>query len=263
MKDKIFRISAAFLMASMLIGVCFAYELYSVSFPKNEVVVFENHMANGKVSQVLNTYYKQKSDYVIKAVEENGNVIKIVVDKNFIPKVYKKQSKSGKILEYASYSNGKMKISIPSKKMDKTVSLPSKYYDAYTLFYAFRKFPFGKKDKIEIDLAYHDPGNTRVVRMYVENKGIETVKIGAGKFKCYKLEMGTTKALDRAVWPYKYYFWFSTDSRHHFVKFQGRERDASIITSELAIYKVDGKFLVKKASSEKYSSDRPSTLARN
>jgi len=249
--DNMKKLIISLIFVSLLAGLCYAYELYSINFPKDEVVVFENHTADGDTAKVISTYYKQGSDYVIKQTEENGNVIKTVVNKFFIPKVYKKTSKSGKILEYAGYNSktGKLSVSIPSKRVEKTVSLPSgDYYDSFTLFYALRRFPFGKKDKIKINVAYHDPGNTRSARMYVKNCGKETVEIDAGKFECYKLEMGTDKAVDRAVWPYKYYFWFSADSRHHFVKFQGRERDASVITSELAIYKIGKKYIVRKAS---------------
>ena len=254
MKNKAFKAISILLLISFSAGICFAYELYSIDFPKDEVVIFLNHMANGETAQVFNTHYKWNNDYVIKAVEENGNVIKIVVNKYFIPKIYKKVSKSGKVLEYTSYDKGELTVSIPHKRIKKAVELPSTYYDPYTLFYAFRKFPFGKKDKININLAYHDPGNIRVVQMYVKNLGTETVKIGAGKFKCYKLEMGTVKRADTVIWPYKYYFWFTADSRHHFVKFQGREKDASIIISELAIYKVGKKFIVK-SSLDDYQSD--------
>jgi hypothetical protein len=256
MRNKALIITAALILISVLAGICFAYELYSIGFPKDEVVVFENHMANGKTAKVISTYYKQKKDYVIKQVEENGNVIKTVVNKYFIPKVYKKTSKKGKILEYASYGSGKLKVSIPGKRVDKSVKIPSTYYDTYTLFYALRKFPFGKKDKINLNVAYHDPGNIRAVEMEIKNKGTETVNIDSGTFKCYKLEMRAKKAVERAIWPYKYYFWFTTDSKHHFVKFQGRERDASIITSELAIYKVGGKYIVKKASKTNTASTR-------
>ena len=144
-------------------------------------------------------------------------------------------------------------MKIPARNLNKEAKLPSTYYDSYTLFYAFRKFPFGKKDSIVINLAYHDPGNIRVVKMAVKFKGVETIKISSGKFTCYKLELGTVNAMDVAIWPYRYYFWFTTDANHHFVKFQGRERDASVIFSELAAYKIGKKFIVKKSAVDKAS----------
>ena len=232
--------------------ICSA-EFGAFSFPKDEVVVFENHQASGKVAKVTNTYYRSGRNFVVKISEENGDTTKIILDKNFIPSSYKKTNKSGSILEYAGYSKGKFNIKIPSRNINKEVKLPSTYYDSSTLFYVFRKFPFGKKDSLTINLVYHEPGNIRVVKMAVKSKGMETVKIGAGKFTCYKLELGTVNPAEVAIWPYKYYFWFTTDANHHFVKFQGREKDASMIFSELTAYKIGKKFVVKKSALDRSS----------
>ena len=253
MKTKI-RTILIFILMSVCAGASFA-ALGAFSFPKDETVVFENRSAGGKMAKVTNTYYRSGSNFVVKINEENGDITKIVVDKNFIPSSYQKMSRLGKIVEYAVYNNGKLSVSIPSRNMKKEVKLPSSYYDSYTLFYVFRTFPFDKKDTITINLAYHDPGNTRVVKMAVKNKGTETVKIGAGKFKCYKLELGTVNPAEVAIWPYKYYFWFSTDPNRYFVKFQGREKDASSIVSELNTYKVGKKFVVKKSASNTSKTD--------
>lgn len=230
-------------------------EFLPFSFPKDETVVFENKSPGKQSSTVSNTYYKSGNNFVIKVAEQDGSITKITVDKNFIPKNYKKIGKSGSTLEYANYAKGKLNIKIPARNINKTVKLPDKYYDPYTLYYVFRKFPFGKKDSVIIYLVYHDPGNIRVVKMQVKYKGKETVKIKSGKFECYRLELGTVNPLDVAIWPYKYNFWFTTDQNRHFVKFSGREKDASLITSELATYKVGNKYVVKKSSSSNSRSD--------
>lgn len=256
MKKTLLLLSFSFIYLAFA-GACFA-EFYPFAFPKDETVIFNNFTPNEKPAKVINTYSKSGKNFVIKQMEENGNVTKIVIDKNFIPISYKKVNRSGEMLEFAAYSKGKLTISIPAKRVNKSVSLPSTYYDSFTLNYALRKFKFGKTDSIYINLAYHDPGNTRVVKMQVKNKGIETVKIKSGSFKCYKLEMGTCNPLDVAIWPYKYYFWFTTDANHFFVKFQGRQRDSSSITSELAIYKVGKKYIVKSADA---GGDKPGPSA--
>lgn len=241
------KLILAFFLITAFAGACFG-EFSAFLFPKDETVVFENYSGTGNPAMVTNTYYRSGSNYIIKITEANGNVAKITVNKNFAPLSYKKVNKNGAILEFAAYSKDKLNISIPARNIKKTVKLPSTYYDPYTLYYIFRKFPYAKKDNIYMNIAYHDPGNIRVVKMYVKNKGVETVKIKAGKFTCYKLEMGTVNPLDVAVWPYKYYFWFTTDSNHHFVKFQGRDRDSSILNSELATYKIGSKYVVKRSS---------------
>lgn len=234
------------LFAAALAEVSYG-EFLPFSFPKNETIIFENNSGSDKATMVTNTYYPDKKNFVIKQIEGNGSVTKILVDKNFKPISYKKVSRTGSMLEYAGYSKGKMTIKIPAKKLNKTVNLPSTYYDAFTFFYTFRKYPVGKKDSVYINVAYHDPGNVRVVKMQVKYKGIEEVKVKAGTFKCHRFEMGTCNPLDVAVWPYKYNFWFTADQNRHFVKFSGRERDSSTITSEIAVYKIGSKSVVKRS----------------
>jgi len=237
-----------FALIALLSGLALA-DFAPFSFPKDETVVFENSSPDKELTWVTNTYYASGKNFVIKVSEHDGSVTKITLDKNFIPLNYKKTSKAGATLEYSEYGKGKLHIKVPAKNIDKTVKLPDKYYDPYTLYYVFRKFPFGKKDSETIYLAYHDPGNIRVVKMQVKYKGKETVKTKSGKFECYRLELGTVNPLDVAVWPYKYNFWFTTDANRHFVKFTGREKDASIIASEIMTYKVGNKYIVKRSSS--------------
>jgi hypothetical protein len=110
-----------------------------------------------------------------------------------------------------------------------------------SLFYLLRCFPFKSAEKITFDIVMHDPDNVRAVKMYIKYLGEEDVKVKAGKFHCYKLEMGCEKMIENLVWPYKYYFWFTSDAPHHFVKYQGREPDLSILTNELESYRAGKK----------------------
>ena len=81
MKHLSSRAFAAIIVLSVMSGACLA-EFAPFSFPKDEVVVFENHQASGKIAKVTNTYSKTGKNFVIKATEENGDTTKIVVDKN-------------------------------------------------------------------------------------------------------------------------------------------------------------------------------------
>lgn len=227
----------------------FAYPFYDIQFPNGEETIIRNFMGNGGTAKTVNKVEDRGSTYLISILEENGDITKILLKKeDLTPILNKTVSKDGKIKKYVNYlSGGKVDVAIPNKKIRKVLKVKNAGYDRFSLFYLFRGFPFGTEDKIIFDIVMHDPDNIRVVKMYVKYLGEEEIEVLAGKFRCYKLEMGCARVVDNLIWPYKYYFWFTTDSFHHFVKYQGREMDLSILTNELESYRIGDKIHIKGA----------------
>ena len=240
---RIILISFSFLAFSSL---SFAYPFYDIQFPNGEETIIRNFMGNGNIAKTVNTIEERDSTYLISILEENGDITKILLKKeDLTPILNKTISKDGKIKRYVQYlSDGKIDVSIPNKKIRKVLKVKDRGYDRFSLFYLFRGFPFRTEDKIIFDIVMHDPDNIRVVKMYVKNLGEEEIEVLAGKFRCHKLEMGCARVIDDLIWPYKYYFWFTTDSFHHFVKYQGREMDLSILTNELESYRIGDKIRI-------------------
>lgn len=240
---KTLKLSLIFFILLAFSSPCSASLFYDIKFSNGEETVINNFMGNGDIAQTANMIQDKGSTYLISILEENGDITKISLKREgLIPLFNKKVSKDGKLKKFVEYqSNGEITVSMPDKKIKKVFKLKEQGYDMVSLFYLFRGFPFKRVDKIVFDLVMHDPDNIRVVKMYVKYLGEEDVKVLAGTFHCYKLEMGCERVVENLVWPYKYYFWFTTDDNRHFVKYQGREMNLSILTNELESYRAGKK----------------------
>jgi len=223
-----------------------ASSISGLKFPDKEETVMQIGHSNGSVGTRISRVYDKGSTYAIKTIEEDGSTSKMVLEKwTLRPLSYKQTDRSGKTIQFTKYyKNNKMYLAIPESDISKMVSIPDNAYDMHSLYYVFRRFPFDK-DEININLVMHDPGNIRNTKMYVKNLGIEEVKALSGTFKCYKLEMGCANPIERVFWPHQYYFWFTQEAPHYFVKFEGRDTDLSVVTNELMSYKVGKEYLVK------------------
>jgi hypothetical protein len=113
------------------------------------------------------------------------------------------------------YTDQKAHVVIPIEKIDKWIEVPNDAYDMLTLFYALRGFPYEQK-KIKFSLVIPKP---RVVKVSLELIGKENVTVRAGTFLCYKLQMKLAGILGR-FYRKNWYFWFTVENSHHFVKYE-------------------------------------------
>jgi len=114
------------------------------------------------------------------------------------------------------YINRKAHVVIPIEKIDKWIEVPDDAYDMLTLFYVLRGFPYEREKKIKFPLVMPKP---RVVKVSLEQVSKESVTVRAGTFLCYKLQMKLAGILGR-FYRKKWYFWFSVEKPHHFVKYE-------------------------------------------
>jgi hypothetical protein len=100
-------------------------------------------------------------------------------------------------------------------------------YDGIALSFSLRGFPFGKQEEVELRLTPpFRPGMPRwawkMWKSYARLLGEEEVTVPAGTFDCYKLEVGASGGLIRRFTS-EYYFWYTKEPPHYFVKYQDKE----------------------------------------
>jgi hypothetical protein len=123
------------------------------------------------------------------------------------------------------YQNDTATFDIPSRKLYKTIKLKGDYYDLSMLNYLFQAYPFGRKERIQFNVVMDGRGGSPVgsFAMYVVETGQERVKVPAGDYDCYKLEMGIAGMIGVFAAKYKYYFWYTVNGPHILVKYEDEQ----------------------------------------
>jgi hypothetical protein len=91
-------------------------------------------------------------------------------------------------------------------------------------------FPFEQKDKVVMNVYMFEYGNVLPLRAVYQGK--EKIKVPAGEFECYKLELAVDGVLGFFA-PDKYYLYYTVAAPHHFVRFYQKVDDDSWLANEL------------------------------
>jgi hypothetical protein len=73
--------------------------------------------------------------------------------------------------------------------------------------------------KVEIRLLVGGRSALRVVNAYAQKVGEEDLEVPAGNFRCVKIEFGVAGIIGSLFWRTKYYYFYTVDAPHHFVKY--------------------------------------------
>lgn len=147
------------------------------------------------------------------AVYEWGDKIVIRGD-DFRPISVHLVDEQGRAQIAVDYTDHKAHVVIPAEKIDKWIEVPDDAYDMFTLFYVLRGFPYEREKRVEFPLVMSKP---HIVKVSLEVVSKENITVRAGTFLCYKLRMkpaGIFGYFYRKSW----YFWFTVEKPHHFVK---------------------------------------------
>ncbi|MGE5576730.1 MAG: hypothetical protein ACM3TT_05975 [Syntrophothermus sp.] len=167
--------------------------------------------------------------FQIEIVEETGKkVVALVRSDDWQPLLIRYLDKDGRQAAQIEYKNNLATFDIPAQKLHKTVKLNGYYYDNSTLYHILRAFPFGEKKKVYFNLVMdgRDGSPAGPIGMYVREIGKEKLKVPAGVFDAYKLEMGVAGAIGFFAQKYRYYFWYTTGEPHYLLRYQDREGSA-------------------------------------
>jgi hypothetical protein len=115
-----------------------------------------------------------------------------------------------------------------NKRKDKKTTHYPDGYNGRILGFSLRGFPFGKEKKVELRITppagYKTPlWVWKMWKSYARFLGEEKVRVPAGIFDCYKLEVAASGGLIKQFTS-EYYFWFTKEPPHHFVKYEDEKR---------------------------------------
>ncbi len=123
---------------------------------------------------------------------------------------------------------------MPPKDIDKYIKIKNEVYDAKSMQYLLRCFPWKKQKSIEF---YSMLNNGRIVKLRAEKKGISEVKIPAGKFKAYKVLIEPASRIAKLVYRTKLYFYFSVKSPYPYLKYEDTDGGTDEVISIKTYYK--------------------------
>ena len=114
-----------------------------------------------------------------------------------------------------------------NKRKEEKIEHYTDGYNGISLPFSLRGFPFGKREEVELratpSFSYRVPmWAWRMWKSYTKVLGEERITVPAGTFDCYKLETGASGGLIKRITS-KYYFWYTKEPPHCFVKFQDKK----------------------------------------
>jgi len=159
---------------------------------------------------------------------------KYIIDKSDLRLVHVhviEQTKEGKFEMTITVRNGRqyMVSEFKNKTKDKDIEHRLDGYNGILLPFYLRGFPFGKQSEVKPRLTVPAfPGKPlwvwKMWKSKVKFMGAEKVTVPAGTFDCYKLEVSASNWAIRRVTS-EYYFWYTKEPPHRFVKFQDKDGD--------------------------------------
>jgi len=206
-----------FLLITLSLVICFCEctadakdLLFNPGVPDIEKITY-GFEDNGMFRTWTDTVRKVNRDNMI--VYEWGDKIVIRGD-DFRPIAIQIVDEQGRAQIAINYTDRKAHVVIPAEKIDKWIEVPDDAYDMFTLFYVFRGFPYEREKRIKFPLVMPKP---HIAKVSLEVVSKESITVRAGTFLCYKLRMrpaGIFGYFYRKNW----YFWFTVEKPHHFVK---------------------------------------------
>lgn len=143
----------------------------------------------------------------------------------------KRYDVNGKIIEsYIRHPDGKINFFHKDKKINLNSTAGNNVYSRYAFLFSLSGFPFEKKDKVVMDVYMFEYGNSLYLR--AAYKGKETIKVPAGEFLCYKLELAVD-GVQGLFAPDKYYLYYTVAAPHHFVRFDQKVDTGQWLSNEL------------------------------
>ncbi|HHW15726.1 MAG TPA: DUF3108 domain-containing protein [Firmicutes bacterium] len=175
------------------------------------------------------TLVERGSLYRVELAEETGRkTVALVQAKDWRPLQVQVFDPAGQRIDQIQYNGDAVIFDLSSRNLSKTIKLGGDYYDCNTLYHFLRAFPFGKGRKVTFNLVMDGRGGSKAgpIAMYVQERGRTTVKVEAGTFEAYELEMGVSGLLGLFAGKYRYYFWYTAEAPHYLLKYRDKEGGA-------------------------------------
>lgn len=115
-------------------------------------------------------------------------------------------------------------VSLKDKAPDKNI------YSRYAFMFSLRGYPFEKADSVTFKTYMFEYGNYLPIN--VAYKGKTAVKVKAGSFDCYKLEL-SIGGWQQVFAASKYYLYFTVAKPHQFIKFDQKVDSGAWLSNEV------------------------------
>lgn len=176
-----------------------------------------------RVNPIVQTSENGVAVYKIEQIDESSKIVlrATVRARDWQPLLVRYYDGEGQLDGQIGYENNMAVIHIPSRKISQSLKLGQDYFDCNLLFFFLRGYPFGDKIRIVfhmvMDGQYGRP--IGIYPMYVKEVGREEIKVPAGAFDSYKLEMGVGGAAGIFARKYKYYLWYTATEPRFLLKY--------------------------------------------
>lgn len=117
------------------------------------------------------------------------------------------------------------------KKIDKTYHVSDRnIYTRYSYIISFRGFPFHKNSPVQFKSYIAEYGDA--LTMKLRKVSVKKVTVKAGTFECYRLALSVS-GWQSIFAPGTYYFYYTVDEPHYFVKYEELGDDKRWYPNEL------------------------------
>jgi AcrR family transcriptional regulator len=159
---------------------------------------------------------KERKQLIISMEMETGIKLIAIADPNdLMPVKIEFFDSTGKSLQKTEYKDNSVFFNSPEYKFKKRIKLTGLYYDHNTLPYLLRTYPFESNENIKFTMVL-DGSLGLPIGPYgfeIKNLGAEMVKVPAGDFNCFKLEI-TPVGFDIS----RFYYWYPVEEPRYMVK---------------------------------------------
>jgi hypothetical protein len=221
MKRQIF-LTIMFLLIINLKSYAIEFDFSNFRIPNGEQLTLQSKdTVKGTSNKWINTVTDTiENNLPIYLIENGDNTIIKIRKKDLTPISFHQMDKKGNTKKRIEYNGNKARIIIPQQDIDKTIDIKLNTYHSWTFFYLFRALLFNNVNKgvnfsIIKETSDHD---FRVINMVAKVVGEEKIVVPAGTYSCYKVELGLSGVI-KLFWPNKYYYYFTKDEPHYFVKY--------------------------------------------
>ena len=246
MKNYLLLLSCFLLITILPENEAFCSVLKDPGIPDGEQIVWRVIKKDGEVSLAIVTWHIKDRDGkpVYEITEDAGERKqgKYIIDRSDLRLIWAhvvRETDEGKSEATLEVRGNRQYLvhNHDNKSKDKEIDREPDGYNGMSLGFCLRGFPFDSQTEVRLKLTPpFRPGIPfwawKMWKSYVKLLGEEKVTVPAGTFDCYKLEVAASGGLIRRFTS-EYYFWFTQELPHRFVKYQ--DDDGKAITELMEI----------------------------
>ena len=187
--------------------------LVDPNVPNGERSVYRLEKADGSISQSIHRISVSQQDGAPVYVIETESKTMVLNKRNLTPIRIEQRLPTGAVDWSIQYSKDRVNFIYPGPTRNKVEQVDENRYDVNPIIHVIRGFPFGKEDKVKLDLVTPD----MIVGIFFEVEGEERITCPVGTFNCYRLKAGLTGIKGR-VFKKRIVFWVEKAAAHRLIR---------------------------------------------